>query len=176
MLFDAVLGKIIGVPNRDTLCSGALITYTLQQNRLCDMLRDIEILDVPFKLARIDILFFHHVLEMCYYSMPVGLPAPELFEWLELFCTSSALPTSVDKRKLLLLKLFGLLGMYPENQTLNTPNIHYLLSLPIDSIVHESIKLENEQEINNWLLGCVVVHPYVNYFKTITFLTKSRVV
>ena len=53
--------------------------------------------------------------------------------------------------------------MYPEDQ-----------KFTIDILADEDVGLGVEQALDNWLLKCVLMHPYVENFKTIHFLNKYR--
>jgi len=61
-LLDSQLGKIIVTPNTDNLCVGAIIQYQRAQKR--NAIFSIDTIALPIALAKDDILFLHHILEL----------------------------------------------------------------------------------------------------------------
>ena len=79
VLLDYDLGKIEGVPSTDNFSCGSMLAYDVQAKGNLYFLHAIELLDMPLMLARNDILFLHHALELCYFCVPFGKQAPEIF-------------------------------------------------------------------------------------------------
>ena len=72
VLLDEQMGKIEGVPPSDQFACGALLTYYAHQRGKIYFLHRIDLIDMPLTLAKDDILFLHHVLEICYFCAPFG--------------------------------------------------------------------------------------------------------
>jgi len=186
-ILDRELGKIRCVPRNQNIVLGSLVAYTitsnqspkrltssgLTNNRLPYFIQEVEILHIPFETAIDDILFFHHVLELCYSFIPPQCPAAEIFEIIKyLYFFPNMIKYNIDK-KLYLFKLFTLLGLHPEGVQFQTPSFHNLATKSIDSIVSEHLHLKSEIEIDSWLRCCIATQPKFSNFKTINFLYKK---
>ncbi len=174
-VLDNALGKIMCVPNRQNICAGSLISYDITHQRTIYFARDIELLYMPLDLAKEDILFLHHVLEICYYfipvgSMPVTRTTSEIFKFIQFLYSSEYLLKHLFFKKIFLFKLLVSLGVYLPGNKFKNVYFHRLASLSIDMIVNEDIDLEVERDLDVWLSNCVSMHPCVDYFKTVHFL------
>ena len=176
-MLDSQLGKIVCVPRTGKqIATGALISYDIAHQTSLYFIHSIELLYIPFDLARDDILFLHHVFELCYYFVPVGSSPHPSFALLRFLYTTGYKLSNTFLKKVFLFKLFTLLGIYPEEKEFSNPYFNYLVALSVDMIVNESVDLEVERELERWLNKCVLIHPCVEYFKTTYFLNGSRVV
>lgn len=175
-VFDRELGKIVGVPTRTDLSSGSCITYFTHKSNSVYFIQAIEIIDMPMALAHDDILFLHHVLELCYYFIPAGSPMPRLFNLLLALYTSEKIIRNVQLKKIFLFQLFSMLGLYPEGSNFQTPYFHRLALTSIDMVELQTLDLVIEQELDAWLLSCIAVHPCAHNFKTVSFLYDNRIV
>lgn len=174
-LLDNKMGKIAGVPQSSNhIAAGSLIEYSLVEQTSCSFLYNINVHDVPFKLAYHDILFLHHVLEICYYFMPIKSYNPTVFILLQILYTSDSWLYAMSVKKLFLLKLFVLLGLYPEDEKFKIPSFHLLTSLPFTQMLNEQIGSYNEDAIDEWLRSCIASHPIAGKFKTTYFLDSCR--
>ena len=81
-ILDKELGKIVCVPHREDIRCGTLISYHLSQQKNVYFIQNITIIDMPLSLAQYNLIFLHHVLEICYYFIPVGSNVPEIFDLL----------------------------------------------------------------------------------------------
>lgn len=174
-LLDDDLGKIMAVPNRMHIGYGALIHYHARIQNGLYFMHSIDIIDLPFALAKEDILFVHHVLELCYFFVPLGCQTPRLFELIMLLYSSSVLKHDTVK-KIFLFRLFACLGLYPEDQKFNTPYFHHLALAAVDIIMVQPLDMVVEQALDEWLLSCIALHPCTHNFKTVHFLSKNRTV
>lgn len=174
IIFDRSLGKFDAiVPStikHFNLCNGLLVNYNYQLKGKLQFIDNINIINDPFLLAQNDLLFFHHILELCYYFIPMGISCDDLFDFIKFLFFSPQKLKTVKSQKILLCRFFLLLGMYPECKT--SPKFNYLMSIPIDIVDNELIDLENEKELNLWIIKCINIHPYAKSFKTINFLTE----
>jgi len=173
-LLDAELGKIEGVPPSDIWCVGSLIEYSIPDKKEHSMLHNMGLVSLPLLLARTDILFFHHILELCNFFIPVGSYVTGMYELISLLYADKAAYYSDQFKLLFLLKFFVLLGRYPENQKFQTSYFHQLALMPIDRIMDYSIDWDTEQELREWVTDCVLDHPYVHVLKTFHFLERDR--
>jgi len=175
-VLDNALGKVMGVPNREDVGAGAFIEYHAREQQNLYFMHGIEIIDLPMLLAKEDLLFVHHVLELCYFFVPVGSRIPRLFTLLTALYTSGALLQAIMTKKIFLFQLFACLGLYPEGVQFKTPYFHQLTIASIDNIAVQQIDLVIEQELDDWLLNCIALHPCTHNFKTVHFLQKNRII
>lgn len=173
-LLDADIGKIMAVPNRDNLGNGACISYYLVPQTNIFFMRDIEIIDMPLALGKDDILFVHHILELCYYFIPSNNSISDIFKLLVLLYQSRHVFENTFIKKVFLFQLFAALGLYPEKQTFQQSTFVYLASTSIDRLFAQSIDVGIEKELDIWLLQCISSHPCIENFKTINFLHDNR--
>ena len=173
-MLDSNLGKIKCVPNKEIFTIGALVKYGIKTNKSPYFLEYIEIIHIPFDTAVKDILFFHHVLEICYHFIPYHSPTDETFELLKyLYLYPNRINCNNDK-KLFLFKLLTILGVYPEGANFQTPHFHTLATTSIDKILSNNLHIKSENKLDIWLHRCVTIHPEFSKFKTINFLYKNR--
>jgi hypothetical protein len=175
-VLDQDLGKVMTVPNRQDIGNGALILYHPREQQMLYFMHGIEIIDSPLVLAKEDILFVHHVLELCYFFLPLGDSVPEVFALLMALYTSQALLHTVVAKKVFLFQFFACLGLYPEGSRFQTPYFHQLALLSIDNIALHPIDLVIEHELDEWLRSCIALHPCTQNFKTVHFLQNSRII
>lgn len=172
-LLDSELGKINAVFHDDTLSRGSLVRYNAKPKESIVFISDIELLDVPMVLAKDDLLFFHHVLELCYYFLPLEFPVEDIFDlMMDLYTPHEYMQQSIGKQ-LFLCKFFSLLGIYPEGEKFQKPHFHTIASTPIDILLQQNIDLVTENDMHEWLWHCIKTHPYADYFKTLHFIGKS---
>ena len=74
---------------------------------------DMNIHETPMALARHDILFLHHVLELCCQLIPVNSCVDGIFDLLMHLYSTQIYTGSVQYKKIFLLKLLTRLGIYP---------------------------------------------------------------
>lgn len=174
IVLDNYRGKIDAIPSREDICLGAYIDYYVEKRNSIVFMREIEHVYVPFALARHDLLFIHYLLEVCYFCVPFGVAARDIFFFLaKIYELDIGLLTDSIK-KIIALKLFMMLGVYPEDKRLSTTTVCYYLGVPVDTLTHQSIDLEGEYDIDKWLYACIEMHPGIDYFKTIYFLNLNR--
>lgn len=174
-LLDKTLGKISGIPTRTDISNGICIAYFTQKNKSVYFIQNIEIIDMPFALAQQDILFLHHVLELCYYFVPVGSRIPRLSEALIALYTHENIFRTTRTKKVFLFQLFTIIGMYPEESAFQTPFFHKMALTSIDTLEDQALDLINEQQLDAWLLRCIAAHPCASNFKTKSFLYENRI-
>lgn len=173
-ILDQALGKLdLWVDHKAKnlyLCNGMLLKYD-QSKGPKQVIKNIEIIDIPFALAKLNILFFHHILELCYYFIPEAVEEVEIFDLICFLLYSFEEVENLQLQKVILSRFFLLLGLYPEDG-MSKKYFHYLMSIPIDRITNTAIDLKYEKELDLWIIKCVNMHPYSRSFKTMHFLNK----
>ncbi len=171
-VLDQSLGCIDGIMFSSSINLGSLLTYRLKGRMSPYLIDQCEIIDMPFSIARADLLFLHHVLELCYYFIPVGSCSSQVFYLLLLLYSLQDHVWNDTTKKIFLFKLLTTIGFYPEHELLNRPCMRQFFTMPIDKIIVEPIDLNCEKDLNDWLRFCVSDHPYANDFKTMDFLMR----
>ncbi len=172
-LVDKELGRIDGVVFSRTICVGSLLHYDVQRGRNGYLLEHVKVDNLPLALARSDLLFFHHVLELCYYFIPVASEVAGIFELLQFLYTVEYSACSKQSKKLFVLKLLATIGLYSEVSDMHEQTIRKLLAVPLNMIVHELLDEASEKIMDDWLLRCIAEHPFVKYFNTMHFLITN---
>lgn len=170
IVLDQQLGKIEAVPPSDTYGPGSLISYYTHVRGQVYFLHTVELVDMPLSLAKDDILFLHHVIEVIQYSAPFSHSMPEVFGLVQHLYEPQPSPYSNDFKMAYLFKLLVVLGMHPEDPRFHEADYYLLARESIDTIMSKSIHLEIKQALHDWVRACVVVHPLVHVFKTMHFL------
>lgn len=169
VLLDQHMGKIEGVPPSDNFSCGSLLTYYTQLRGTVYFLHSISLLDMPLSLAKDDILFLHHVLEICYFCAPFSSNNPEIFDLVSQLYKESAAPYSYHFKIAFLFKLLILLGMHPDEPQFQDSYYYLLARESVDTIMHKSIHL-NKEVLHDWVRACIAIHPLIHAFKTVHFL------
>lgn len=168
-LFDSAAGRIEAWCNEaimHRITHGAYIAYELKKKNGLYSIEHVTIIDMPLVPARTDIIFLHQLLETIYFFLPLHEPNAPVFMVLKHIYTLENLCTST--KKLVLCKLFALLGIYPEDAHKISPQLFCLISSPTEIILEEidTISLENLQK---WLEQCIRIHPARHRFKALLF-------
>lgn len=173
-LIDEKVGRVDAIV-RVPVCVGSLVEYTIERERGPYVyLTELKITDLPFALGRDDIHFWHHVLELCYYFVPVGTSAYPVFELLRfLYDVDVSAPWSMQSKKLYLFKLLTAIGLYSELPQLPQVTLYRLLGVPVQEMVHYVLDTDSEACIDTWLKACVAQHPAIQKFNTVYFLIKN---
>lgn len=173
-LLDKLQGKIECVTADSTISTGALITYNVRQKGQTTFISDSSLIYLPLSLARTDMLFFHHVIELIYYFTSVGSCSQEVFDLLAFLYSTEQRIITQQYKKFFLLKLLSNMGSFPEISEIRTSFITTLNSVSIQQLSNTTITASEEKELDRWLWCCVWQHPYVNEFKTVHFLAENR--
>lgn len=171
-LLDQERGRLDAILTKAT-CVGSLLHYSVERERGNYVyLSECTITNLPFLLARQDILFWHHVLELCFYFVPVGYRIDSLFELLEfLYTVDITTKWDVRSKKLYLFKLLAAIGLYDVlPQLVPESRVNQLLALPLDHIIDEQLDEKSEKVVNKWLRTCIAEHPHMGDFNTVHFL------
>jgi hypothetical protein len=174
VVLDQQLGKIEGVPPHDNFTCGSLLSYYAQARGPVYFLHTISLMDVPLWLAKDDILFLHHVLEICYMCVPFGSTAPEIFNLIYQLYEEFKIPHGKEFKIAFLFKLLILLGMHPDESHFQDPSYYLLARESIDTIINKSIDLDTKEALHEWVRSCIAIHPLIHVFKTVHFLDSDR--
>lgn len=171
VLLDAQLGKIEGVPPHEQFSCGSLLSYNARPKGNLYFLSEIHVIDVPLALARDDILFLHHILEICYFCAPFDANVPEIFNLLQQIYPQLANPLGAPFKIAFLFKLLVSLGMHPQESQFQDSYYFMLARESIDTIVQKSLHLNTKQALHAWVYACISLHPLIHIFKTMHFFT-----
>lgn len=173
-ILDSNLGRIecisLNSKNNHRLFSGAFINYTLKKFNMYYVVENTNIIDFPQDLIDHNFAFFHHVLELCYYFLPLDQEASDIFELINLCYLKSNLTSNKLAKNIFLCKFFSILGIYPSDYLANNSEFYKFISGPIN------IDLDFQENKNfnifakRWLLECVNSHPNIERLKTVGFL------
>lgn len=172
-LIDQKKGRINGVLYHKSIIEGSLVRYTMKSAKNSMILQDVEYLYAPLEWGKFDLLFLHHVLEICYFFIPLYGSVDGIFHFLcFLFRMQDASWTDVVQ-KLFLCKLFLILGIYPQTEFLKTKNGMRLFYISLEDILLLKIDDQECAMMDQWLKQCIMQHHMVFDFKTVKFFTRA---
>ena len=172
VLLDETMGRINVVANCDALSAGTLLEYRIVQKRNRLMIEHLELLSMPLVLARHNLLFVHHLLEVCYHFILEGSRAPSVYHLLRYVLNRSEFNRMQQKN--ILCMLYTLLGIYPEQIPFFTAYASALEQEPLSAIIDKKINRKIEKYIAKWLYQCIQMHAQATNFKTIHFLDEIQ--
>jgi len=174
VLFDEQLGMIDAIALHGNIMAGSLIHYHLiPQSNEFYCLRDVELKEVPFDLARYDILFLHHLLELCYYFIPIGSCVIGVFDLLQFLYSADRRYWNSATQKLFIFRLLVVIGFYSTRLFVEEEIMNRLLKASLDKEGTINLAKQHEVIIGCWLRNCVSEHPQVQKFNTVHFLTRD---
>lgn len=174
-LLDAYYGRIDTNTYTPIDSVGLLLSYTLDSVRGRLIIADVMIENSPLCLAQEDILFLHHVLELCGLFIPVGSCTQGLFALLLKLYEPRNYLQARQYKKFFIFKLLVSLGIASCHYHLRAPTLHQLHTFSIDTFVEESLHLESEKDLDTWLQHTIAEYGNVGQIKTLHFLHMSRV-
>lgn len=169
-LIDDRLGRIDGAFFTGTVYTGALLSYYVKGTSGRYLVDQLHMLDIPLSLARQDILFLHHVLELSYYFIPIGSCIQGIFNLLQLLYDADSAHWDIVAKQLFLFHLFSQLGMHPERYRLPAPLIEQLQSQSLSRVQEIRLADADKKILRTWLQHCLMQHPDVAQFNTVHFL------
>jgi len=148
LVLDRNLGKLFLVSKNQNnllrLCNGVVFEYNLESENNKNLIREVDI--IKFPNVGENILFFHHILELYNFFIPIGFTYCQLFDSLySIYDLLEQEKITKQEQKLFLYKFFSLMGMCPE------------------------IALQDEKFLEKWINTCINSHPNVNLLKTRIF-------
>lgn len=169
VLLDQIHGRR-DIYMRKNVSHGSCIEYTIQQKWVTQC----EVILMPDYVIQHDILFFHHVLEICTFFLMEQVGDAHLFALLMQLYTWSHHENTQQRKKMFLIKLLSLIGVYPEDAMISNKYILELSMKSLDSLCDISLNLDCEKKIDEWLWACVMGHPGAVHFRTAHFLRMNR--
>jgi hypothetical protein len=158
--------------SQEAIVVGSLISYSITSYRAHAQITNIEIIDVPLLLVRNDVLFFHHILELCYYFIPVGSCIKNVFNFVCLLYDPAYADCSKNIKNFFIGKLLILIGHYPDLPD-HMPLLDQIRKMDIDISEIETIDLKGKQMLKHWIKRCLAEHPMIANFNTIHFLMNE---
>lgn len=196
MILSRQSGKINGAAKNyfqiDKLWPGQLISYSpvsLSTSGIVHLIDQVEILHLPFDGTSNHFVWFHHLLEICYYFLPLESPCVDIFDHilvsLDALTDEGLREYSALIKRTVLVKLFALLGFYPEKRLISMAALfNHIQRWSVDSEKHaalHSFKTECNAVPSTllsladaWVLTCIKTHPNVSSFKTLKFLKSTE--
>lgn len=176
-LLDRILGRIDGIvfASHD-ISIGAQLSYSLDERSGCYYIVSCEVIDVPLVVGKYDVYFLHHVLEICYFSVPLRSVEVVVFDMIIFLYRHFSSSWSMVEKKIFIFRLLVAIGCYSDHFWLHKPNIQALCIMPIDKLFGGIIHLSDISDIrdmHDWLSVCLMEHPYSDQFKTVNFLYKE---
>ncbi|HJM68613.1 MAG TPA: hypothetical protein QGF02_01585 [Candidatus Babeliales bacterium] len=174
-LLDQTYGRIEAIPISvhaiARVSHGSLVEYVAEQQGHHFVLHEMQLLETLPRMTEQSMLFFHHVLEIVYYDVPLGAASDDLFHLLTSIqqhlvhiCADTSL------QKLALGKLYLLLGADVHSsveailqQALKSQDILQMTAIEVDQT--------SEHALDAWMHSYIQTHPCAHMFKTIHFLT-----
>jgi hypothetical protein len=177
LLFDRTLGKLEAIILESRaiarITNGAALIYNFHDSLKSHRIVDLEIVESPFAVARLDLLFFHRLLELIHFFVPFGSPSVELFTFITHIYQSHLYEKIIQNQTLYLVRFFIMLGEYPEDDVLHTVDLYRLISLPIEVMLNENVDERSRLILDQFLAKCITHHPQNKQFKTISFFSSG---
>jgi hypothetical protein len=168
-MLDHEGNKVHYVPSSQDLCVGTMLHYYVPSLQHTQFIHGVEKIGLPLLLARNDLLFFHHILELCYYFVPMGCGMPEVFSLVTQLYRADISGFTPLFKKIFLVKLFTIFGIVPDESRFNTVSWHRIMIESVDTLASQIIDLDMEHDLDEWIRCCIAMHPNHAYFKTVQF-------
>jgi hypothetical protein len=188
-------GKIILIVfdyhNAKKLQAGTLISFIPDQfNKAIHTTKSIDIMAVSSGTNTLDMYWFHHLLELCYFFTPLHQPIDDVFCIISHCLALPAYQQAIEEdewavtKKLCVGVLLMHLGFYP-TEALTPPLISTKKTLLLFIDFNESQKVEflrsnlrglintSSNALDEWLLCCIHSHPCTKAFKTLRFMYNN---
>jgi len=153
------------------------------------ILKKFAVESVPIEQAKRSLYWLHHILEICYYFVPLASPSTDIFETVRycFFLEKQISAFGSDHRlvqRACLVRLLKLIGFYPggENHVFDDL-FECVVAVSLDSTNFEKVRSVETllsdishsmiEKIDRWVLICLQTHPCIAKFKTISFLKNS---
>ncbi|HVX00628.1 MAG TPA: hypothetical protein VHA52_09380, partial [Candidatus Babeliaceae bacterium] len=173
-ILDEELGHVEAFFSCASAPHGSLLTYMLNAttSRKYRILQP-NIIMLPQDWARLDIIFLHHMLELCSKFLPFNSKNSAVFlllsQWYTLtgpFCYTESF------KKLFIAKFFLFIGWLPEPKQ-DQVMLMNLISSPIDIMFEGELDRYSIAQLDIWLEACIGLHPLAHCLKTVPFFLKA---
>jgi hypothetical protein len=171
-LFERAAGRIDALCFKESLIPGSLVEYRLDRNGSLRII-DTEILYMPLHWGKHDLMFMHHILELCYYFTPLNSSCAAIFEMLSLMSVWEEQIWSVSMKKIFIAKLLMVFGLYPQTVFVTGALFRKLLYCSPRTMLTLDIDENTMAYIDQWIRQTISEHPLVPQFKTAIFLAES---
>lgn len=169
-VLDQSLGRIQGIVVHNIFSVGTILSYTLTKTHHGYFMQEIDIIAMPFVGNLADMLFFHHIFELCYHVIPEGIAVDRIYN-LILFLFSKAVFSNIQKKKIICV-LYALLGLYVDDESLYAHYMYRLEQVSLVDMIDEEVDVMIEKNISRWLYQCIRAHIDVRKLKTVHFLDE----
>jgi hypothetical protein len=118
-LFELTRGRLDVYAGNRSLVAGSLIEYhmpTLQSKRI----ESISLEFVPLAWGKSDLEFLHHILELCYYFLPLYTTCIQVFALLTFMIDIPPHVWNSTTKKIFIAKLLLLFSLYPQTSLVST--------------------------------------------------------
>lgn len=173
-LLDQKKGRLNARGIKQSFIEGSIIEYSAEIKYGTLFIQSSEYLYMPLSWAVHDILFLHHVLEICYRFIPLESCVDGIFDLLCLLFKNEQSEWKISAKKMFLCRLFLLVGMYPQTNFIKTKIAMSLLYISMEDMIQLKIDKNDQLLMDRWLIECISKHHLGFDFKTIGFLTESR--
>lgn len=170
-LLDESAGRIDVRYFGNELSAGTVIQYGLAKQGNGYALSDVQLHTMPFSLAKKDVLFLHHALEVCFYFIPVGSCTNGIFDVLRFLYDADHAQWNSLFKKIFMFKLFITIGHYPDSSIMHNAQVCLIMHKTLHEIPYDIVSASLEQDLSRWLQQCIAQHPAIEYFNTVQFLT-----
>ncbi len=186
-LFTCSLGRINVVLKQQDIClrlwPGMLITCVFSSERLPFIAQQVVIHSAPIPQTHQHIIWLHHILELCYYFLPLESSSPDVFFYIKKCCClmwqSDVLDVEwqIKIKKTCVIKLLHMIGFYAALDIQEYSALFQELSdVFVDFTNEQKVAFLSKHstllKINDMdllILSCLKNHPMFHMFKTISF-------
>jgi hypothetical protein len=151
--------------------AGTVIGYDLYSEHDTYFIKNIELVTVPVYKNESAMLYLHHVLEICYFCLPVHGGQHDCFQLvLYIINILEHIAHTPAAQKILLAKLLFLIGQYPHD--VERLAISTVLHKNCDQLLELSLDRDGQKELELFIYQCVQSHPYGRLLRTVHFLSQ----
>jgi len=167
---------------------GTCIGYTLHSGKTARWsTKDTTLVSYPPAQCVSDLYWYHHLMELCHYFIPLDMPCGEIVEYLDmLFCLVSACSDRDaahihSLKRLSIVRLLIFFGWYPDKKLYNDVlTFQQMLETSVDFPDSQKVILVAQMmsyvshvqgpDVETWIMQCIQRHPRARAFKTVRFL------
>ena len=162
---------ILKKPAGIVLSPGIKITYVKKGNRgHLIIIEDLVIEDIPFLLARHDIVFLHALLEIIFHHGTLNDDHLFLFSFMEMMYVNSFFwKDKMSIKKRVICYLFVHFSLYPDDPFFSE-TVAFLSKIPIDKIETIDLQLEQEHVLDVWIMWSIYYYPQGRWMKVLPAL------
>jgi hypothetical protein len=175
IILDNIFGKIVCTYQARSFSYGIMIEYIPLTLHRVYKINTAQIIHAPCNLAKDNLEFFHHILELSYYFIPLDNPVPEIFDLLSILYRIDYKFCSLLFQSAFIGKFFVLLGITPQENADDAFIINTLRYRSLEELVAQLSCTQMSSILKNWIYRCIAEHPRMHYFKTLAWLKGSDI-